>query len=160
MWLWLDADNARPHTAEVWTDYFPRNEMKRAPHPPDSPDLAPANFFLFGYVKIKVMGYRAESESELRVRIRVTLAEIPRDVLNAVFLEWMDRVQKWIETNGDYVGCVKKHQSSKPFLFGRFLVAPVGVGQPISWLNTTSASSFVGACWFSRKWNRLCSAKL
>jgi hypothetical protein len=55
-------------------------------------------------MKRKLMGYRAESESELRVRIGVILVEIPRDVLNAVFLEWMDRLQKCIETNGDYVG--------------------------------------------------------
>jgi hypothetical protein len=25
--------------------------MKRAPHPPYSPDLAPCDFYLFGYVK-------------------------------------------------------------------------------------------------------------
>jgi hypothetical protein len=36
------------------------------------------------------MGYRAETPSELLVRIRVTLAEILRETLNAVFLEWME----------------------------------------------------------------------
>jgi hypothetical protein len=36
------------------------------------------------------MGYRAETASELLVCIRVILAEIPRETLNAVFLEWMD----------------------------------------------------------------------
>jgi hypothetical protein len=36
------------------------------------------------------MGYRAETPSELLVRIRVILAEIPRETLNAVFLEWID----------------------------------------------------------------------
>jgi hypothetical protein len=34
--------------------------------------------FLFGYVKGKLMEYRAETPSELFVRIRVILAEIPR----------------------------------------------------------------------------------
>jgi hypothetical protein len=29
--------------------------MKQAPHPPYSPDLAPSDFFLFGYVKGKMM---------------------------------------------------------------------------------------------------------
>jgi hypothetical protein len=38
------------------------------------------------------MGYRAESPSELLVRILVILTEIPRETLNAVFLEWMDGV--------------------------------------------------------------------
>jgi hypothetical protein len=36
------------------------------------------------------MGYRAETPSEIFVRIRVILAEIPRETLNAVFLDWMD----------------------------------------------------------------------
>jgi hypothetical protein len=49
-------------------------------------------FFVFGYVKGKLMGYRAETLSELLVCIRVILAEIPQETLNAVFLEWMDGV--------------------------------------------------------------------
>jgi hypothetical protein len=36
------------------------------------------------------MEYRTETPSELLVRIRVILAEIPRETLNAVFLEWME----------------------------------------------------------------------
>jgi hypothetical protein len=50
------------------------------------------------------MGHRSSSESELHVRIRIILAEIPRDILNAVFLEWMDGLQKCMQTNGDDVG--------------------------------------------------------
>jgi hypothetical protein len=102
--LWLHADSAPARRANVWTDHIKRNGRKRAPHPPYSPDLAPSEFFLFGDVKRKLIGYRAESESELVVRIRVILAEIPWDVLNAVFLEWMDRLQQCLETNGDDIG--------------------------------------------------------
>jgi hypothetical protein len=74
-------------------DYIGLNRMKQALHPPYSPDLAPSDFFLFGCVKGKVMGYRAETPFELLIRIRVILAEIPRETLNAVFLEWMERLQ-------------------------------------------------------------------
>jgi hypothetical protein len=63
---------------------------------PYSPDLAPSDFFLFGHVKGKLMEYRAEIPSELLVHIRVILAEIPRETLNAVFLEWMERLQKCV----------------------------------------------------------------
>jgi hypothetical protein len=55
--LWIDADNAHPQIAKVSNDYIARNEMKTAPHPPYSPDLAPSYFFLLGYVKQKLMGY-------------------------------------------------------------------------------------------------------
>jgi hypothetical protein len=51
---------------------------------------APSDFFLRDYVKGKLIGYRAETPSELLVRIRVILAEISRETLNAVFLEWME----------------------------------------------------------------------
>jgi hypothetical protein len=36
------------------------------------------------------MEYRAETPSELLVRIQVILTEIPRETLNAGFLEWME----------------------------------------------------------------------
>jgi hypothetical protein len=49
------------------------------------------------------MGYRAETPSELLVRIRVIMAEILRETLNAVFLEWMERLQKCVQVDGKYV---------------------------------------------------------
>jgi hypothetical protein len=49
------------------------------------------------------MGYRTETPSELLVRIRIILAEIPRETLNSVFLEWMERLQKRMQVNGEYV---------------------------------------------------------
>jgi hypothetical protein len=78
--------------------------MKSAPHLPYSPNLAPSGFFLFRYVKGKLMGYRIETPSELLVRIRVIMAEIPRETLNAVFLEWMERLQKRAQVDGEYAG--------------------------------------------------------
>jgi hypothetical protein len=78
--------------------------MKQAPHHPYSPDLAPSDFFLFDYFKGKLMEYRAETPSELLVRIRAMLAEIPRETLNTVFLKWMERLQKCVHVDGEYVG--------------------------------------------------------
>jgi hypothetical protein len=71
---------------------------------PYSPDLAPLDFFFSGYVKGKPMGYCAETPPELLARIRVILAEIPRETLNAVFLERMERLQKCVQIDGEYVG--------------------------------------------------------
>jgi hypothetical protein len=66
--------------------------------------LASSDFFFFGYVKGKLMGYRAKTPSELLVRIRIILAEVPRETLSAVFLEWMERLQKCVQVDGGYVG--------------------------------------------------------
>jgi hypothetical protein len=82
--------------------------MKQVPHSLYSPDLARSDFFLFPFSFLatskKADGYRAETPFELLVRIRVILAEIPRETLNAVFLEWMDRLQKCVQVDCDYVG--------------------------------------------------------
>jgi hypothetical protein len=69
-----------------------------------SPDLAPSNFFISVYFKGKLMGYRAETPFKLLLGVRVILAEIPRETLNAVFLEWMERLQKCVQVDGEYVG--------------------------------------------------------
>jgi hypothetical protein len=50
------------------------------------------------------MGYRAKTPFELLVRIRVILAEIPGETLNAVFLEWMEQLQKCMQVDCEYVG--------------------------------------------------------
>jgi hypothetical protein len=102
--LWVHSDNARPHTAKMSSDYIGLNRMKQTHHSPYSPDLVPSDFFFFGYFKEKLMGYRAETPSELLVRVLVILAEIPRETLNAVFLEWMERLQKCVQVDGEYVG--------------------------------------------------------
>jgi hypothetical protein len=77
-------------------------------HPSQSSSLfarfGTLGLFLFGYVKGRLMGYRAETPSELLVRIRVIMAEIPRETLNAVFLEWMERLQECLQVDGEYVG--------------------------------------------------------
>jgi hypothetical protein len=50
------------------------------------------------------MGYRAETPSELLFRIRVILVAIPRESLNAIFLEWMKQLQKCVQVDCEYVG--------------------------------------------------------
>jgi hypothetical protein len=85
-------------------DYIGLNRMKQVSHSPYSPNLAPSDFFLFGCVKGKLMGYHAETPSQLLVHIRVILAEIMRETLNAVFLEWMERLYKCMQGDDEYVG--------------------------------------------------------
>ena len=46
----LHFDNARPHTARKVVEYMNLHNMKRAPHPAYSPDVAASDFYLFGYI--------------------------------------------------------------------------------------------------------------
>jgi hypothetical protein len=46
-------------------ELFVKKKDFGAPHPPYSPDLAPSNFFLFGYVKERLKGMVFPSYGEL-----------------------------------------------------------------------------------------------
>jgi hypothetical protein len=75
------------------------------------------------------MGYRAETLSELLVPIRVILAEIPRETLNIVFLEWMERLPKCVQVDCEYE--LKERNILKLILIVRFPCATLELGHPI-----------------------------
>jgi hypothetical protein len=54
--LVIHADNARSHTARQCRAFCEENRLRLAVHPPHSPDLAPSNFFLVGYIKHCLQG--------------------------------------------------------------------------------------------------------
>jgi hypothetical protein len=54
--LVVHLDNARDHIAQKCRTFSKGNGLRLAPHPPYSPDLAPSDFFLFGYVKERLKG--------------------------------------------------------------------------------------------------------
>jgi hypothetical protein len=74
--------------------------MKQAPHPPYSPDLAPSDFYLFGYVKGCLAGHSFESADALFGMVQGILESIEKVTLQAVFLDWMERLSKCIDSNG------------------------------------------------------------
>jgi hypothetical protein len=76
--------------------------MKSASHPPYSPDLAPSDFYLFGYVKRCLAGLSFEDADQLLAVVEGVLEGIEKVTLQAVFLESMDRLRKCITTNGEY----------------------------------------------------------
>jgi hypothetical protein len=61
--------------------------MKSAPRPPYSPDLAPSDFYLFGYVKRCLTGLSFEDTDQLLVTVEGVLEGIEQVTLQAVFLE-------------------------------------------------------------------------
>jgi histone-lysine N-methyltransferase SETMAR len=61
----VHADNARAHTAQKCRTFCEENGLRLAPHPPYSSDLAPSNFFLFGYAKEPLKGMMFSSYEEL-----------------------------------------------------------------------------------------------
>jgi histone-lysine N-methyltransferase SETMAR len=76
--LLVHADNARPHTAKLSTQYFNENRMKWAPHPPYSPDLAPSDFYLFRYVRRCLTGLSFEDPDQLLAAVEGVLESIEK----------------------------------------------------------------------------------
>jgi hypothetical protein len=76
--------------------------MKPVPHPPYSPDLAALDFYLFGYVKRCLAGLSFEDADQLLEAVEGVLECIEKVTLQVVFLESMDRLRKYIATNGEY----------------------------------------------------------
>jgi hypothetical protein len=83
----VHADNVRPHTAKLSTQYFTENRRQLAPHPPHSPDLAPSDFYLFGHVKRCLAGLSFDDADQLLAAVEGVLESIGKMTLQSVFLE-------------------------------------------------------------------------
>jgi histone-lysine N-methyltransferase SETMAR len=79
------------------------NSLKRAPHPPYSPDLVPSNFYLFWYAKHQLQGQKFTDGAELLSAISELLNQSPTDTLADVFDDWMRRLQRCIDISGGHV---------------------------------------------------------
>ncbi len=66
-------------------------------HPPYSPDLAPADFFLFLRVKSELEGLNDLEE------LGGVIQTIPKDNFAAAFRQWMERSEKRVHIGEDYV---------------------------------------------------------
>jgi hypothetical protein len=113
----IHADNARPHCAKTVALFFDHNSLRRASHPPYSPDMVLSDFWLFGYLKGVLQGSsfderyepdeldepddldeldefdEFDESDELLFAIQEILSGIDRKTFDAVFQEWMIGLQ-------------------------------------------------------------------
>ena len=52
--MWLHLDNAKVHNSKLTSGKYDILGFKRAPHPAYSPDIAPSDFYLFGFLEEKL----------------------------------------------------------------------------------------------------------
>ena len=98
--LTLHMDNAPTHRV----DGLPSDLcINRLVHPPYSPDLAIFDFFLFGFLKMKLEGSSIESPVDLKVAVEEIISGIGYETWRRVFREWTDRLKKCVENGGEYV---------------------------------------------------------
>jgi hypothetical protein len=72
------------------------------PHPPDSPDLAPSDFFLFGYLKAKLLDFQPDTRDALKTAITEAVNGIGKEILLSVFETGIKRAKWVIKHSGEY----------------------------------------------------------
>jgi histone-lysine N-methyltransferase SETMAR len=89
--LHAHVDNARYHTVKKVTKFLAGNGMKRAPHPPYSPDLAPWGFYLFEYIKGRLADASFKERDQLLPAIDAIFQFNEKPHWNACFRSgWVD----------------------------------------------------------------------
>ena len=71
-------DNARPHRSNATTNAIKEKFKGSLIHPPYSPDLAPSDFFLFGYLKHELQGKVINDENDLLQELETAFKKIKK----------------------------------------------------------------------------------
>jgi hypothetical protein len=88
----LHFDNALIPCTGTVRDRMAAAELERMGHSPCSLDLAPCDFFLFGYLKGKLVGKQYETPEDLVSEVRTIIDGIRPDILKSVFESWKGKL--------------------------------------------------------------------
>jgi histone-lysine N-methyltransferase SETMAR len=95
-------DNALVHTATVVRDWLAARQVQMIDHPPYSPDLAPADFFLFPKLKMQLAGLTLTQDT-FKNTWEGVIRTLSKEDFATAFRRWYERCEKCIEIGGNYV---------------------------------------------------------
>lgn len=108
--VWFQQDGATAHTARasmaIVRQHFPGrliSMMGDLHWPARSPDLAPCDYFLWGYLKSLVYNNRPRTLVDLKNNIRDAVANIPVQMLERVVRNFRIRLAQCLENNGRHL---------------------------------------------------------
>lgn len=97
-------DSAPSHAAEKTLDFL-RSQNINFFSPeiwlPNSPDLAPCDYFLWGYLKTKVTQRKVTTLDGLKKVIKEELYNIPQEMINKALKSWPSRIRQVYMSGGD-----------------------------------------------------------
>lgn len=93
-------DNARPHLV---TNELKKMGIRRLDHPPYSPDIAPSDFFLFGFLSFQLEGCYFNDENELLCEVKNILTSLSSIECRKAIDSWINRLRMVIDRDGAYV---------------------------------------------------------
>ncbi|KAA6367813.1 MAG: hypothetical protein EZS28_036661 [Streblomastix strix] len=91
---------ASPKVLVTTTNFISNSIFSKLRQPAYSPDLAPSDFFLFGYLNGALKGNTFESAVEALAVTQNILSKIDSRTLRNVFNNWLIRLRYAIEQNG------------------------------------------------------------
>ena len=95
-------DNAPVHTAAVVREWMAAKRFKLIEHPPYSPDLAPADFFLFPKVKMELAGMTLTQET-FKNTWEGVIRTIAKEDFATAFWRWFEQCEKCFHNGSGYV---------------------------------------------------------
>ena len=108
--LWFQQDGATAHTAsksvQILKNMFPSRLISirgDIAWPARSPDLAPCDFFLWGYIKEKVYINRPKTIDELKEKIVEEIRNLSQSTINEVMSSFRNRLKECIDKEGHHL---------------------------------------------------------
>jgi hypothetical protein len=98
----IHTNNARVHTARATQERLDVSRFNRTQQPPYIPDIAASDFFLFGWLKTQLERREYNGEDELYKVVDEILTGLSFEMIEMVFVDWMNRLQRLIDGNGNY----------------------------------------------------------
>ena len=100
-WM-LRHENAPAGASLLIREFLKKHEMTVVPQPPYSPDLAPADLFLFPKLKSSLKGHRFQTVEEIEENSIRDLRAIPPNTFQDAFQNWKRRWERCIKSGGGY----------------------------------------------------------
>lgn len=106
--LWRDKtwvlhhDNAPAHRAFSITEFLTKFQIPVLPQPPYSPDIAPADFYLFPKLKFSLKGHRFDSIEDIQANTEKVLNTLKKEHFQECFQKWKHRWNRCVQSEGDY----------------------------------------------------------
>ena len=82
--------------------YLAKHQTSVVPHPPYSPDLAPADFFLFPKLKTTLKWHRFQTIEEIKGNAIRELRAITESAFQEAFQQWKKRWERCTASTRDY----------------------------------------------------------
>ena len=99
-WM-LHHNNALAHALLLIRSYLEKHQTSIVPHPPYSPDLVPAHFFLFPKLKTTLKGHHFQTIEEIQENVIRELRTITESAFQEAFQQWKKCWEWCISSRGD-----------------------------------------------------------